>query len=99
LQTVHIEAYYRDMYRIENMETAGNALRTQRESLGMTQAELAAAAGLTRARLSLIERGRTNVSLASYLRLAEALALQLALDPIAERPTLHQLRRELQRAP
>lgn len=59
----------------------------------MTQAQIAAAAGITRARLSLIERGRTNVSLATYLRLAQALGAQLVMEPATERPTLNQLRR------
>lgn len=81
------------MYRLENIEAAGSALRQRREALGLTQAQTAAAAGLTRARLSLIERGLTNVSLASYLRLAAALNSQLSLEASSERPTLHQLRR------
>jgi transcriptional regulator with XRE-family HTH domain len=81
------------MFRIENTESAGTALRQQRETLGLTQAQLAAAAGLTRARLSLIEHGKTNVSLAGYLRLAQALGMQLTMEPATGRPTLMQLRR------
>lgn len=59
----------------------------------MTQAALAAAAGLTRARLSLLERGKANLSLATFLRLAQALGTQLVMEPASERPTLMQLRR------
>lgn len=83
------------MYRIENIEAAGSALKQRREALGLTQAETASAAGLTRARLSLIERGLTNVSLATYLRLAAALSSQITWDAASERPTLNQLRRAL----
>lgn len=81
------------MYRIENIETAGSALKARREAQHLTQAALAAAAGLTRARLSLIESGKTNPSLASYLRLAEALGMQLVMEPVSERPTLAQIQR------
>lgn len=85
------------MYQIEDIEGAGNAVRLQREALKLTQAALAAAAGLTRARLSLLERGKANLSLATFLRLSQALGMQLQMEPVSERPTLHQLRRELHR--
>lgn len=81
------------MNHIENIEEAGVAVRQNREASRMTQAELAAAAGLTRARLSLLERGRANLSLATFLRLAQALGMQLVMEPASERPTLIQLRR------
>ena len=81
------------MYHIENISAAGQAIRTHRESLDMTQAVLAAAAGITRARLSLLERGQANMSLATYLRLVQALGVQLVMEPATERPTLMQLRR------
>jgi len=81
------------MYRLENIEAAGLVLKQRREALKLTQAEVAASAGLTRARLSLIERGLTNVSLASYLRLSAALGGQLVLEDASDRPTLHHLRR------
>lgn len=70
----------------------------RRESLKLTQATLAAAAGLTRARLSLLERGKANLSLATFLRVSQALGMQLQMEPVSERPTLHQLRRERDRA-
>lgn len=81
------------MYHLIDISSAGQALRTHRESLDMTQAALADAAGMTRARLSLLERGQANVSLASYLRLVQALGAQLVMEPATERPTLMQLRR------
>lgn len=81
------------MYRLTNIEEAGQALRAHREALGMTQAQLAEASGITRARLSLLERGLANVSLSSYLRLVQALGAMLVVEPATERPTLIQLRR------
>ena len=86
------------MYQIEDIEGAGRAVRSQREALKLTQADLAVAAGLTRARLSLLERGKANLSLATFLRLAQALGLQLQMEPASERPTLNQLRRAQHRA-
>lgn len=86
------------MYHIEDIEGAGNAICSQRKALRLTQAALADAAGLTRARLSLLERGKANLSLATFLRLSQALGMQLQMEPVSERPTLHQLRREQHRA-
>lgn len=85
------------MYQIEDTIALGQAIRQQRETRGMTQAALARAAGLTRPRLSLIERGSANPSLSSILRLAQALGLQLMMEPESPRPTLTQLRRAQQR--
>lgn len=82
-----------NMHHLQNTEEAGRALRERREAQGMTQAQLAEAAGTTRARLSLLERGQANVSLRSYLRLVQALGAMLVLEPASERPTLAQLRR------
>lgn len=78
---------------IADIAGAGQALRARRHELGLSQAELATAAGLTRARLSQLEHGRANVSLRSYLRLAQALGAGLYLEPATGRPTLLQLRR------
>lgn len=81
------------MYHINNILAVGEAIRTHRTSLGMTQASLATAANITRARLSLLERGQANMSLATFLRLVQALGAQLVMEPATERPTLMQLRR------
>ena len=86
------------MYLLENIQDAGQALRKRRDALGMTQAQLAEAAGITRARLSLLERGQANVSLSSYLRLVQALGTMLVVEPATERPTLIQLRRAAERS-
>jgi DNA-binding XRE family transcriptional regulator len=55
----------------------GVALRQRRLETGMTQAELAAAAGLSRSYLSEVECGREGLSLERAARLADALECSL----------------------
>lgn len=78
---------------ISTIQEAGHSLRARRVALGLNQAELAKAAGMTRSRLSQLERGQANVSLRGFLRLAQAAGMALYLEPASERPTLIQLRR------
>ena len=56
----------------------GTTLRERRRAAGMTQAELAAAAGLSRSYLSEVECGRESISLERAARLADALECRLA---------------------
>ena len=56
-------------------ERFGFAVRSHRETLGLTQEDLAEAAGLHRTYLSDVERGRRNPSLVIIARLAAALGL------------------------
>jgi transcriptional regulator with XRE-family HTH domain len=58
-------------------ERFGDAVRSRREELGLTQEELAEKAGIHRTYLSDVERGTRNVSLVNVERLAEALSLSL----------------------
>jgi len=51
----------------------GLALREQRKRLGMTQAALAAATGLSRSYISEVECGREHISLERAERLARAM--------------------------
>lgn len=81
------------MYRIEDIETAGQAIRDARIKAAITQEALASAAAITRNQLSLIERGRANVRIDTYLRVISALGSQLVIEPATSRPTLYQLRR------
>ncbi len=81
------------MSQISDLSDAGRLLRERREALGLTQAQLARSAGLTRARISELEHGRANVNLRSYLRMVQALGAALYLEPASARPTLTQLRR------
>jgi len=64
---------------------AGIALRDARESVGLTQTELAARIGIAQSALSRIEAGRTNLSLGMLRRLAEALGVDVALEVGAQR--------------
>ncbi|MFL5329204.1 MAG: helix-turn-helix domain-containing protein [Gemmataceae bacterium] len=56
----------------------GEAVRTHRDRLEMTQEELAEKAKMHRTYLSDIERGRRNVSLLNIERLARALSTSIA---------------------
>ena len=51
----------------------GNAIKEQRNALGISQEELAARAGLHRTYVSEVERGERNPSIASIEKLAQAL--------------------------
>lgn len=55
----------------------GRVLTEQRKAKNLSQTELAALAGLDRAYLSAIEKGRQNISLAALVRLSNALELPL----------------------
>ena len=65
----------------------GRSVRTRREQLRLTQADLSARIGLSRASIANIEAGRQAVLLHQFLALAEALSLP-PMDLIAaDRPT------------
>lgn len=87
------------MNTINDLSDAGRLLRERRKVIGLSQAQLAAAAGLTRARISELEHGKANLSLRSYLRLVQALGAALYLEPASARPTLTQLRRSAGHSP
>lgn len=59
-------------------ERFGFAVKTRRESLGMTQEEFADKAGIHRTYVSDLERGTRNVSLINIERIAGALGLQMS---------------------
>jgi len=63
--------------RADIRERFGDAVRSRREELGLTQEDLAEKAGIHRTYLSDIERGTRNVSLVNIERLADALSLSL----------------------
>jgi len=58
-------------------ERFGDAVRSRREELGLTQEELAERARIHRTYLSDVERGSRNLSLINIERLSEGLALSL----------------------
>lgn len=59
-------------------ERFGDAVRTRREELGLTQEDLADKAGIHRTYVSDIERGSRNVSLVNIERLAGALSVKMS---------------------
>jgi two-component system response regulator len=65
------------MMAVELKILLGNAIKTTRSALGISQEELAARAGLHRTYVSDVERGVRNPSLGSVEKLANALELSL----------------------
>ncbi len=59
-------------------ERFGDAVRDRRETLGMTQEDLAEKASIHRTYVSDIERGSRNVSLINIERLAAALSTSMS---------------------
>ena len=59
-------------------ERFGDAIRTRREELDLTQEDLAEMAKIHRTYLSDVERGTRNLSLINIERLAAALSLKLS---------------------
>lgn len=57
----------------------GRALRERRRAAGLTQDDVAAAAGVNRRVVGELERGKPTVQLAIALRVAEALGLDIVL--------------------
>ena len=55
----------------------GNKVREQRLSLGLSQEELAARAGVHRTYVGMIERAEKNITLANIEKIAKALEISL----------------------
>lgn len=62
-------------------ETIGQAVRTARKGMGLTQPELAAAAGVGVRFLVELERGKPTVRLDRMLAVLDALGLELQIGP------------------
>ncbi|MFJ3787346.1 helix-turn-helix domain-containing protein [Kitasatospora sp. NPDC090091] len=58
----------------------GETVRLRRESLGMTQSQLAAAAGMQQPAIARFEAGGTMPTLVVLERLASALGMRLTVD-------------------
>ncbi len=69
-------------------EAFSNAVRARRRALGLTQRELALAAGLGRIAVLRLENEPHKVQLQTALRVARVLRLDLSLSPTAEAPVL-----------
>lgn len=69
------------MYRsINSIRDIAAAVRGRRQDLRLSQAELAARAGVSRAWLNAFEAGKPTAQLDLVIRLLDALDLRLALD-------------------
>lgn len=72
------------------LQRLGAQLRQLRRQRGLTQAALAAQAGLPRLKVVQMEAGRGSVSAGAYARLLGTLGAELTAAP-ARRPTLDEI--------
>ncbi|EJM00795.1 putative transcriptional regulator [Pseudomonas sp. GM79] len=68
----------------------GKQIREKRMNRGLTQANLAELAGLTRQKVIAVEKGTLSVSMSAYARVLGALDCEFAVIPAAM-PTLEEL--------
>jgi len=68
----------------------GEQIRHRRLNRGLTQARLAALAGITRQKVIAIEQGTLSVGMTAYARVLGALDCELAVVPAAM-PTLDEI--------
>lgn len=68
------------MINIQSTQQLGQALRTARKQLGLTQSELALAAGVGVRFIVDLEAGKPTVRLETVMRVIEALGGQIMLD-------------------
>ncbi|VVN79656.1 hypothetical protein PS718_01002 [Pseudomonas fluorescens] len=68
----------------------GSQLREKRVNRGLTQAQLAELAGLTRYKVIAVEKGTLSIGMIAYARVLAALDCELAVIP-AVMPTLEEL--------
>ena len=79
LASLDIMTHASDKLRIQRQREAfGGRVREHRLSAGLSQEELAEAAGIHRTYVSSVERGRRNVSLDNIIALARALKVDVA---------------------
>jgi len=69
---------------INSIKDLSALVRGRRRALGLSQAELAARANVSRQWISAFELGRPGSELRLILRLLEALGLRLSVDPVDE---------------
>lgn len=74
----------------------GNAIREVRRGKGLTQAQVAAAAGIGRTSLIQLESGTIrDIGIRKVIRLLDYLGLELTVRPVGAPPTLEELQREI----
>lgn len=74
------------MTTIDSAESLGAALRAGRKRLGLTQSDLALAAGVGLRFIVELEAGKPTVRLAQVLRVVDALGGSLVLTGLAAEP-------------
>ena len=79
------------MDRLTLLTRLGSALRDLRQQRGLTQAALAARAGVPRLKVIQVEKGDSSVSIGAYAQIASALGAEFTVLP-ARRPTLDEVR-------
>ena len=67
-------------YRIYTAASLGEAIRHYRKQAGLTQSQLAQAAGLQRSYLSELERGKETEQVTRLLRVLRQLGVRMTLD-------------------
>ncbi|MCQ8182315.1 helix-turn-helix transcriptional regulator [Methylomonas sp. SURF-1] len=72
------------MIHIQSTQQLGQALRTARKQLGLTQSELALAAGVGVRFIVDLEAGKPTVRLETVMRVIEALGGQVMLDGLPD---------------
>lgn len=70
----------------------GRLVRQRRHDIGMSQIELAERSGITRQLLSRVEQGKSDLSLASALRIMRELSLSLDVRTRQERAEIIEIR-------
>ncbi|MDD2818559.1 MAG: helix-turn-helix transcriptional regulator [Candidatus Nanopelagicales bacterium] len=69
-----------------NLVEIGNGLREARLSAGLSQADIASMAGVSRATLNALENGRGDISSLTLLKVADLLSVSISLTP--QKPTV-----------
>ncbi|MDX8130128.1 helix-turn-helix transcriptional regulator [Methylomonas sp. OY6] len=72
------------MINIQTTQQLGQALRSARKQLGLTQSELALAAGVGVRFIVDLEAGKPTVRLETVMRVIEALGGQVMLDGLSD---------------
>lgn len=72
---------------VPDVTALGDALRRQRQTMGLTQAEAAGLGGVSHRLWSEVERGaRPNASLSSVIRMLQTVAMDLMVRPRSRAP-------------
>ena len=77
-----------DDYPIQSPGQLASHLRALRQVRGLSQAQLGALLGVDQSRVARIERDPTAVSVAQFLSVLNALAVQMVLHPTGGSPAL-----------